>query len=95
MSVAVETGVSCRVVTCATTATAGRLNRLRNNHRDNEAVNAQHARHDNGHNVLDDAGRMVNAHVADAEAGPPRPPRAAPARQHHAAGGAHVAAVFE
>jgi hypothetical protein len=46
--------------------TRGRGNGLRNNHTDNQAVNTQDTRHDNGDNILDNTSGVINPHVADA-----------------------------
>jgi len=67
--------------------------RLRDNDGHNETVNTKDTRHDNGHNIFDNSGGVINAHVADAESGTPGAPSAAPTGQNHANGGAHVAAV--
>ena len=68
--------------------------RLDDNDGNNQTINTQNTRHDNGHNVFDDTSGMINAHVAYAQTGPPSSPGRAPATQDHAAGGAHVAAVI-
>ena len=57
-----------------------------------QPVNSQHTCHDNGDDVLDDAGGVVDAHVAHTEPGPPRAPSAPPRRQDHAGASAQIAA---
>lgn len=46
----------------------------------NQTVNAQNTSHDNGDNVFDDSGGMVNAHVTDTQPGSPGSPGTPPTR---------------
>lgn len=53
-------------------------NRLRNNDTDNETIDTQDTRHDNGYNVTNDTGGVIHTHVTDAQTGTPSAPGRAP-----------------
>ena len=64
----------------------GLRDRLGQDDRDDEAVDADDAGHDDGDDVLHHGGRVADAGVDEGDAGFPRPPRRAPVGQ--AGGGA-------
>ena len=59
----------------------------------NESVDTQDTRHDNGDNIFDNSGRMVNPHVTDAESSLPGSPGGSPGTENHAQGCSQIAAV--
>ena len=68
-------------------------NSLRDNNTDNETINTQNTRHDDGYNVTNDTSGVIYTHVTNAQTGTPGAPGRTPWRQNHANGGTHVSAV--
>ena len=68
-----------------------RGNGLGDNDTDNQTVDTQNTSHDNGDNITNDTGGVVDTHVADTESGTPSAPGGSPRGENHAHGGAHVA----
>ena len=72
----------------------GRGNGLGNNDTNNQSVDAQNTRHDNGDNVTNDTSGVIDTHVTNAQTGTPRPPGRTPRGQNHTNGGAHVTTMW-
>ena len=71
----------------------GHGNRLGNNYTNNQSVNTQNTRHDNGYNVTNDTSGVIHTHVTNAQSSTPSAPGRTPGRQNHANGGTHVTTV--
>jgi hypothetical protein len=85
--ISVEATIS--VVTTRTRRNYG----LCNNNTDNESIDTQDTRHDNGNDILDDSCGVIHSHIAQSETGPPGSPGTSPTRTDHANGSTRVSTV--